>query len=93
MANKLKKIDGKSQVQLLNELLDALTQSAGASGQLIHSTGNPAGFMEIRSVLELMKEGIMFLAPRHLKVAEKPKLVTADTSIHTNPNPNAKIIL
>lgn len=91
MANKLKKIDGKSQVQLLNELLDNLTQASGAAGQLIHSTGNPAGFMEIRSVLEIMKEGVTFLAPRHLKMADKPKILTQDTAL-VNPNTGAKLI-
>lgn len=51
----------KPQPQILNELIDGLTQAIGASGQIIHQHQDPR-FLEIRSSLELAKQGCIGLA-------------------------------
>lgn len=48
---------------ILQELIESLTQAAGATSQLIHNSGNPVAFMTIREGVELMKEGCMLLMP------------------------------
>lgn len=48
----------KTQKQLLQELIDCMTYSAGASWQMIHAHQDPR-FIPIRDVLETMKNNIM----------------------------------
>jgi hypothetical protein len=62
MADELKTKE-RGVADILQELIESLTQSAGAASQLIHNSGNPVAFMTIREGIELMKEGVMLLMP------------------------------
>lgn len=71
-----KKPKEKSQVVLLKELVDNLTQAIGASSQLIHALPNPY-FMIFREALELTREGVTLLAPKNLMYrGDSPKVIT-----------------
>lgn len=48
----------KTAPQLLNELVESITQAAGACSQLIHVHQDPR-WMTIREMLDLFKEGIV----------------------------------
>ncbi len=48
----------KSQSRILNEMVDGITQAAGACSQLIHTMQDPR-WMTIREMLELTKEGMV----------------------------------
>lgn len=52
----------RSAIRNLAELTEALTQSIGAAGGLIHMSGNPEAFMVIRDALLMTREGVMGIA-------------------------------
>lgn len=51
----------RNQPEMLNELIGGLTQAIGAAGQVVHQHQDPR-FLEIRSSLELAKQGCIGLA-------------------------------
>ncbi len=61
----------KSVVKLFNELAESLTQAEGATSQLIHQSGHPVQFIQIRDTLALMKEGCLKVAPHNVLLAPK----------------------
>lgn len=73
----LKKESGRTQVGILKDIIESLTQAIGAASQLIHVSGNPAFFMHVRESLELTKEGISMLAPQGLVMGSPtgPKVI------------------
>lgn len=61
----------KSQYQICNELIESLTQAAGAASQLVHHVGHPVQFMAIRDELNLVKELCIHIAPQNAILAPK----------------------
>lgn len=49
------------QSRLLAELIESLTQAAGAASQLIHHMQHP-GFIVVREAIDLTKEGVAKIA-------------------------------
>lgn len=62
----LKKESGRTQDEILKDIIWGLGQAIGAASQLIHSSGNPMFFLTARESLELTREGITALAPQGL---------------------------
>lgn len=69
-------IKKRTQPEILKDIVYGLGQAEGACSQLVHRSGNPAAFMQIRQILELTKEGVMELAPKSLRYAEpRPRII------------------
>lgn len=71
----MKKESGRSQPEILKDIIYGIGQAIGASSQLIHASGNPAFWMMTREALELMNEGCLQMAPKNLVYAEPPKKI------------------
>lgn len=60
-----------SETQLLQEVIDGLGKASGSASQLIHTHGHP-GFIAIRDMLDIAKDG---LAKSAVAKATKPRTV------------------
>lgn len=69
--------NAKSNMELLKELIEAVSQASGAASGLIHYSGDAPGFIVIRDCLELMKEGVLSVASSSSMLApvRKPLIV------------------
>jgi len=67
----------KTKIELLKDLIDAISQASGAATGLMYYSGDAPSFMVIRDALELTKEGVLAVASRSsmLATARKPLVV------------------